>query len=171
MLAAHTSERIPGVESRPSPSTGGQGVAQPQQESPQREPGRACAPAVPPSSCSRDLCLPLGPLPSSGLGTFHPCTERCPAWDGVGMLLQLCSSATWKGAFPSPLSQETSQLCVTSWDKDFMAFLNVAISPAVGLQQKQHKKNFLKPLQPNITEVQCQPLHTPVLFHWYRVFS
>lgn len=38
MLAAHSSERIPGVEGRLSPSAGGQGVAQPQQESPQRDP-------------------------------------------------------------------------------------------------------------------------------------
>lgn len=112
MLAAHTSDRIPGVESRPSPSTGGQGVAQPQQESPQREPGRACAPAVPPSSCSRDLCLPLGPLPSPGSGHF-PSLHRevsCLGWSGdAAAALLLCHL---KGSFSlSPVSGDFTALC------------------------------------------------------------
>lgn len=78
--------------SRLSPSTGGQGEAQPQQDSPQRGPGRSCAPAVP---------QPWGPLPSPTSRHF-PSLQRGRCGNGLGVLLQFCSSVTSEEALLSP---------------------------------------------------------------------
>lgn len=84
-------------------------MAQPQQDHPKgslAEPVLLlCLPAAVAgtSAFPWHLCLSLAPLPSLGLGTFHLCTEGgvLPG-DGVGVLLQLCSSATERELFSLP---------------------------------------------------------------------
>lgn len=147
-------------------------MAQTQQESPQREPGRPCAPAVPLTSCNSTATQgPLPPLESWQFSSLQ--RGRCHPW--LGMEWGSCCSSS-----PLPpqrelcsLPQGTPELYVTSWDKNLRAFLNITVPPPVGVQQEQHKKSFLKPLQANITQVEWQALHTPALFlfHWYRIFS